>query len=126
MIDDDREMCQEMAEVLQDEGYIVKTAFDGLEGKNLIEREDCDLLLLDLKIPKLTGFDILKKAKDGNDKLKVIILTGKPIGKEGLLRNNKDINKDEEEVALELADSVMNKPFDIEKVLSKIKELTSV
>lgn len=39
MLDDDQEMCKEMSEILEDEGYCVRTVFDGLEGKRLFEKK---------------------------------------------------------------------------------------
>ena len=120
IIDDDQEMCEEIAEILKDEGYLVSMAFDGLRGKNLIEKYDYDLLILDVKMPGLSGLDILESIKERNMKLEVLVLTGKPLS-----RNlpEKIRRKDKEEYILELADGIISKPFDIKILLSKIKQL---
>lgn len=120
IIDDDQEMCEEIAEILKDKGCHVITAFNGLRGKSLIEKKDYDLLILDLKIPGLNGLDILESIKKQNMKLKVLILTGRPLG--GIIPENRG-SKDREEEILKLADGIINKPFKIIALLSKIKEL---
>ena len=120
MLDDDEELCEETAEILIDEGYRVTTAFDGLTGKRLVEKYDYDILILDVKMPGLSGLDILKSIKGQNKKLKVIILTGRPLSKN--LQEERSY-EDKEEDILRLADGIISKPFDIEILLSKIKEL---
>ncbi|MFB0526821.1 MAG: response regulator transcription factor [bacterium] len=120
MIDDDEELCEETAEILQDEGYRVTTAFDGLIGKRLSEKYDYDLLILDVKMPGLDGLHILKSVKEQDNELKVIILTGKPLSKN--LQEERSYESKEEEI-LGLADGIISKPFDIEVLLGKIKEL---
>jgi len=120
MIDDDEELCEEMAEILRDEGYRVAMAFDGSRGKGLVEKYDYDLLILDVKMPGLSGLDILERVKEQNMELKVIILTGKPLSRS--LEGEKSF-KDKEDDILELADEIIGKPFDVKILLNKIKEL---
>ena len=120
MIDDDEELCEETAEILTDEGYRVTTAFDGLGGKRLVEKYDYDILILDVKMPGLSGLDILESVKEQNKELKVIILTGRPLGTN--LEEDRGC-RDKEETTLKLADGIISKPFDIGILLSKIKEL---
>lgn len=122
IIDDDQELCEEITEILQDEGYFVNTAFDGLEGKKLIEKYDYDILILDLKLPGINGFDIFKSVKDKHAKLKVLILTGRPLIKQWS-REETGVIEDKEEDLLKLTDGFINKPFDVKAVLAKVKEL---
>lgn len=112
IIDDDEEMCKEMSEILSDEGYSVNMAFDGLAGQRIIETNNYDLLLLDLKMPGINGLEILKTIKAEKIKAKVIILTG----------SLAVINKEFSDI-LKLADGVISKPFAVEVVLAKIREL---
>jgi len=121
MIDDDEELCEETAEILIDEGYHVTTAFDGLRGKRLIEKYNYDVLILDVKMPGLSGLEILQNVKEKNRELRVVILTGKPLSKE--LPGGRGL-KDREEEILKLADAIISKPFHIELLLGKIKELS--
>jgi len=121
MIDDDEELCEETSEILIDRGYRVTTAFDGLTGKKLIEKYDYDILILDVKIPGLSGLDILEDVKEHYKELKIVILTGKPLSRE-LPEERR--HKDREEKILKLADAIIGKPFHIEILLDKIKELS--
>ena len=120
MIDDDEELCEEITEILTNEGYRVTTAFDGLSGKRLVEKYDYDILILDVKMPGLSGLDILESIKEQNKELKVIILTGRPLSKN--LQEELSY-EDKENDILGLADGIIGKPFDIGALLGKIKEL---
>jgi len=121
MIEDDEELCEEKGEILIDEGYHVTTASDGLKGKRLLEKSDYDILILDVKLPCLSGLNILEIVRKQKLELKVIILTGKPL--------TKNFKRAEsctgEEDVLKLADEIISKPFDVKTLLAKIKELSS-
>ncbi len=122
MIDDDEELCEEITEILTNEGYRVTTAFDGLKGNRLIRKYDYDLIILDIKMPGLSGFDILQGMKEKNREFKVIVLTGRPMSKNLLEEQN---HNNREEQILGLANGIIGKPFDIEVLLGKVKELAS-
>jgi DNA-binding response OmpR family regulator len=122
IIDDDVEMCEEISEILRDEGYDVGTVHDGLEGRALLLREHFDLVLLDIKIPGMNGFEVLNAIREANISVKVIVLSGRPMVKE---LSGKPSTYDEEEAILKKADSVMGKPYDIVKVLETTKKLLS-
>jgi len=120
--DDDAEMRSEIAGILKDDGYDVKTAGDGAAALKLIRKQKFDLLLLDLKMPVMTGFEVLKKLGADKVKLKVIVLTGSIIGSS--LPDEQGLDSAEKTRILKMADSVMNKPFDIARLMEKIKRYT--
>ncbi|MDD5773519.1 MAG: response regulator [bacterium] len=124
IIDDDKELCEEVIEIMRDEGYLISAEYDGLKGKEAVEKGGYDLLLLDLKLPGLSGFDVLKQIREKNIRIKVIIVSGRPqyngLFNENAVCKNKD--KEEEEI-LKLADGIISKPFEIKIMLNKIKEL---
>jgi DNA-binding response OmpR family regulator len=122
MIDDDEEICEEMAEILRDEGYDVTLAFNGEDGKALIEKDTFDLVLLDLKMPGLSGYDILKSAKAAGTRAKIIIISGRPFVRKYLPGEDRS-GKQKKEDILKMADGFINKPFDIARLLETIKEL---
>jgi CheY-like chemotaxis protein len=122
MIDDDKDMCEEMIEVLKDAGIEVNAVCDPAIGLELAQEKRYDLLLLDLKMPGITGYDILRSVKNLDKKIKVMVITGAPLKKisEAEL---KDDDKYRNQI-LELADEVVNKSADIGMILDKIRELT--
>ncbi|MGA1867876.1 MAG: response regulator [bacterium] len=121
LIDDDQEMCEELSEILEDEGYHVGVAFDGLDGMDLIEKQKWDMLLLDLKLPGLTGIEILRRIKEKDMKMKVLVLTGRPLSK-NFLKDGNGEEEDDQDETLKLADGVINKPYNIEVMLRQVKE----
>lgn len=76
-IEDESVLQKTVGIALKDEGYKVISATDGESGFNLAESQKPDLILLDIVLPKINGFEVLRKLKE-NPKTKdvpVIILT---------------------------------------------------
>jgi two-component system OmpR family response regulator len=117
IIDDDKSLCEELEEILIDEGYHVDKVSDGKKALSILLDHNYELILLDLKIPEIDGYGILKFFLDKEINFKIIILSGSPI------KSKKLILDKEKESLLNKADYFINKPFDIEKLLSKINKL---
>lgn len=64
VIEDDKTVNELLSENLEGLGYEVDVAFDGEEGLNLALLNDYQLILLDVMIPKLDGFQVLKSLRD--------------------------------------------------------------
>lgn len=122
IVDDDEEFCEEMQEILKDEGYCVSLIFDGLKVNNLLKENKYDLILLDMKIPGISGLEVLKSIREKNIITKVILITGGFIG-ENLPKNDSGNKKQEDESILKLADDIVTKPFDIKLILDKISSI---
>ncbi|MDH5566687.1 MAG: response regulator [Myxococcales bacterium] len=78
-VDDDRALCQIVAKALAGEGYEVRTAFDGEDALAAIREEPPDLVLLDLMLPGLDGFQVLEaiRALDAPERgLPVVLISG--------------------------------------------------
>ena len=79
VIDDDPEMRPAMRLILESGGYSVRTAQDGEEGWEKIKEKEPDLLILDLLMPKMDGFEVCKRLEEkrssGGGKFPVIILS---------------------------------------------------
>src|SRR5258708_5604789 len=80
LIDDDEELCEELKELLDAEGFIVDIALDGLKGLQYLQKRQYQIIILDLKLPGLNGYEVLKNIKKTNKLLKVMILSGRPLG----------------------------------------------
>jgi DNA-binding response OmpR family regulator len=63
LVDDDSEIIESMRTVLENKGYRVLVARDGNAGLTIAERENPDLIVLDMMMPKKSGFLVLEKLK---------------------------------------------------------------
>src|SRR5574344_2380756 len=75
IIDDEKNIREGLAANFEMDGYNVKTAADGAEGLTLIEKGDIDLVITDLRMPGISGEDVLKKVTTETPGIPVIILT---------------------------------------------------
>ena len=123
LFDDDKDMCDELSEILKDEGYSVDVANSGREGLGMIENKRYDLVLLDLKMPGMDGYDVLGHIKSRYPDINVIVMTGSAAGRKDPINEilaGKDSGKTP---ILKLADRVINKPFNLNALLSDIAAL---
>jgi DNA-binding response OmpR family regulator len=121
IIEDDRDMCSELKEALTDLDYQVQTAFDGLAGKKLMEKNIYDIIILDLKIPKFDGYQILDFIGKIKINSKIIVITARmKIDFEDIINHNQEKN---EEDLLKIANQVLLKPFYINDLISIINKL---
>ncbi len=76
LVDDDREIVESMRIALQANGYQVLIARDGNQGLAMAEREDPDLVILDMMMPKRSGFLVLEKLRRSRPvPLRIIMIT---------------------------------------------------
>ena len=124
IVDDDEEICEELAEILRDEGYAVETVSNGLAARSLIEKKVFHLLMLDLKIPEVTGVELLEFIRKKRLPLKVLVVTARPMGKQEIVQQKDSIVPDaKEQRLLKAADGIIPKPFDIPLLLARVKQL---
>ncbi|MDD5457648.1 MAG: response regulator [Candidatus Margulisbacteria bacterium] len=123
IIDDDQELVEEIKEILTEEGYSVTTAFDGKTGLNLFNTLNPDLVMLDMKLPEMTGMELLPLFKTMKPKIPVLMISGRPVFTPLTKLNVGEGNREEE--ILKIADGFMNKPFNIEQLLATIKKIVS-
>ena len=77
LVDDDNEIIESMRMVLENKGYRVMVARDGNAGLTVAERENPDLIVLDMMMPKKSGFLVLEKLKGRSGGLiPTIMITG--------------------------------------------------
>ncbi len=108
MVEDDREISEMLEEFLIQEAFEVVPAFDGLEACEKFEDGECDLDLLDLMIPKMSGMDVMKTIRE-KSVVPILIVSAK----DSLL---------DKSLGLELgADDYITKPFVMAEVLARIK-----
>lgn len=111
IVEDELAMLMGLKDNLEIEGYKVETADDGIKGLDMILKNEYDLILLDVMLPSLSGFDICRKARNQGMSTPIILLTAK----------GEEIDK---VLGLELgADDYITKPFSIRELLARIKAL---
>lgn len=108
IIEDDECIREILTYSLKEESFNIFEARNGIEGLKIIEKESIELIILDLMLPDISGFEICKKVSV-EYKIPIIMLTAK----------NDIMDKI---VGLELgADDYITKPFDIREVVARVK-----
>ncbi len=75
VVEDNEDLCQTIADVMKREGHFVKTAATGEEAITKIEKSLIDLVLLDIKLPKKSGLEVLARVREIQPELLVIMIT---------------------------------------------------
>jgi DNA-binding response OmpR family regulator len=111
IVEDEINMVNGLKDNLEFEGYETDTALDGPTGLRKILNSRYDLILLDVMLPEISGFDICKTARKEGVKTPVILLTAK----------GEEIDK---VLGLEFgADDYITKPFSLRELLARIKAI---
>ena len=76
LVDDEKEFVETLSERLKMRDFKSKIAYSGKEALDFTNREDTEVMVLDLKMPGIDGFEVLKKIKQEKPAIEVIILTG--------------------------------------------------
>jgi DNA-binding response OmpR family regulator len=111
IVEDELNMVQGLKDNLEFEGYEVDTAMEGSAGLQKVLQEEYDLILLDVMLPEVSGFDICKAARKKGINTPIILLTAK----------GEEMDK---VLGLELgADDYITKPFSLRELLARIKAI---
>ncbi len=109
VIEDDPTILEGINDTLKFHGYSVLEAHNGQNGLTLARQEQPDLIILDIMLPDHDGFEILKKIRETNRELPVIMLTARSQETDKLL-------------GFELgADDYVTKPFSVKVLMARIK-----
>ena len=107
IIEDEKAINELIRISLSDAGYLCKCAYDGLQGADLIEKESFDLILLDIMLPKIDGYELMEYSYPLN--IPVIFLTAKA-----------DV-KDRVKGLKMGAEDYIVKPFEIIELLARVE-----
>ncbi|SFE61540.1 DNA-binding response regulator, OmpR family, contains REC and winged-helix (wHTH) domain [Peptostreptococcaceae bacterium pGA-8] len=77
VVEDEVQLLESIAEGLRLSGYIVDTAENGIEAETLCYTEEYDLVILDINLPGIDGFNVLKRVREYNKELNIILLTAR-------------------------------------------------
>jgi len=120
IVDDDPDMRDALTIILESRDYEIVTAEDGLEALATLKAEKPDLMLLDLLMPKMDGFAVLKELQDGRwakyRNIPIVILSS--------VREEASRRRYELETALELkVDDYVEKPVSPDVLLKRVGNL---
>ena len=110
LIDDDQAIREILTDYLRELGYKILTAADGLEGMDKIRLQNFDLLLVDIRIPYVSGLGLLQIARDINQDIPIVCMTGYGDSPERI-------------AAEEEAKYILSKPFDLKELAKAIEFL---
>lgn len=114
VIEDEDQMRKLLRQVLEDAGYEVEEASDGLEGIGLYRENPADLIITDMIMPKKEGMEIILDLKLEFPEVKIIAISGGGrVGPEPYLQVAEGFG----------AERVFMKPFDIKALLEAVKEI---
>ena len=108
LVDDDENIVTSVSLALESQGHAVKAYFDGASGLAALENDPPDLAILDVKMPRMDGMEVLRRLRRASD-LPVIILTSKDDEIDELLGFNLG------------ADDYMHKPFSQRLLIERVK-----
>lgn len=108
IVDDDENICELLNLYLKKDGFETVMAFDGMQAVEYAEKSSPDLVLLDIMLPKLDGWQVCREIRKNSD-VPIIMLTAKGETFDKIL-------------GLELgADDYITKPFDTKEVIARIR-----
>lgn len=111
IVEDEPNMRMGLKDNLEFEGYVVDFVDNGEDGLNKILENKFDLVLLDVMLPKMSGFEVCKNVRQKKNSAPIILLTAK----------GEEVDK---VVGLELgADDYVTKPFSVRELLARIKAI---
>ena len=109
IVEDEAGIVQFLQQGLEEEGYKITTASDGLKGFELSQKENFDLILLDWMLPKMTGLELCKAIRLKNSKTPILFLTAKDTVQETI------------EGLKAGANDYIKKPFNFDELVERIK-----
>lgn len=111
VVEDNKDLVNLLEINLEDEGYDVRIAMDGVAAVDEFEEKEPSLIILDVMLPKMDGFDVCKEIRSQNKLVPILMLTAK----------SEEVDK---VLGLEIgADDYMTKPFSIREFLARVKAI---
>ncbi len=111
LVDDDTQLTEMLAEYLEPEGMSIAAVESGTQGLRRAQQEEYDLIVLDVMLPGLSGFDVLRQMREAGVQTPVLMLTAR----------GDDVDRI---VGLEMgADDYLPKPFNPRELLARVKAI---
>jgi two-component system OmpR family response regulator len=111
IVEDDAVLADGLCHSLQQSGYAIDAATQGADADHMLTFQSYDLVILDLGLPKLSGFDVLRRLRHRGSQTPVLILTAR----DGVADRVKGLDLG--------ADDYLTKPFDLTELEARIRAL---
>lgn len=111
IVEDDKAILRGLVDSFKAEHFEVETSSDGEQGFSIAKKSKCDIIILDVMLPRMNGFDICRQLRSDGVKTPILMLTGK----------GEEIDK---VMGLELgADDYLTKPFSVKELLARVNAI---
>lgn len=114
IVDDERVVCDALARHLRSAGFETLVAYSGVTALEILREAVFDAALIDIRMPRVTGFQVLEELKRGNPEAKAIMMTAYA-----------DISSAVNSIA-QGAEDIISKPIDIDEVVSTVRRCFTV
>jgi DNA-binding response OmpR family regulator len=111
VVEDEKKVAGFIKKGLEEESYAIDVVYDGVEGEYMASTNDYDVIVLDIMLPKKSGFDVVHDLRAKNIKTPVLLLTAR------------DSVEDKVKGLDSGADDYLNKPFAFEELLARVRAL---
>lgn len=111
IVEDDQRLARQLKKGLDEQGHVVTLAFDGVAGLEAARQERFDVLVLDVMLPRMDGFQLVKRLRSAGSKTPILMLTARDSA---------------EDVVTGLdagADDYLTKPFALKVLLARLRSL---
>ncbi|MCA9410248.1 MAG: HDOD domain-containing protein [Candidatus Omnitrophica bacterium] len=112
IVDDEKQLSDLMRDFLRDAGYTVEQAMDGIEAMGRLENKVYDVMILDLRMPRKDGLEVLEELRKTTSGMSILVVTG--------LASNEEIDQ----AAAYGADKILRKPFQLDELLHAVEEIS--
>jgi len=113
VVEDDRDINALIAYNLRKEGFVVEQVFDGLEAQEKLKTEYFDIVILDIMLPGMNGFDICKDLKDSSNPSRTFVI----------IVSAKNSSQDRLYAHILGAECYLAKPFSLSHLVNLTKEI---
>lgn len=109
VVEDEKHLNRIISEAVEDEGYSVDSCYNGVEALEYLECAVYDVIILDVMMPKMNGFELVKRLRDRGDNTPVLFLTAR------------DAVADKVEGLESGGDYYLTKPFDFKELMAVVR-----
>ncbi len=109
LVDDEEHFCGLLRETFREKGFSLECFFDGYSALSFLYKNSCDMILLNLQMPGMDGFEFLQRLQSLRDNVPVIVLTALPLTP--VMRNQLEL----------MTNAILKKPVRVNLILTEVQ-----